>query len=766
MMAVLAAILPVVARSSSLAIEVYRVAASLQEAARDLVKVAQVINQFASNLKQIGTIIKEDDRLPSHESIEVLEDVTDQAQNVLDRIESAAAAVDAEQEDARYATSSSNRDHRQSRSTAGVRLSYLSAHLEALCATLSVQLQTLFTAQSIMWSKLRPTISPQQANRAVANERLQLQALIIEQQILILTAAKLCEESTSRSNGKLLMEADSSQSLVASESRNMPGPAQLYRYQDRYIATLDMSSSNEAGWLPAVSGIASSQSERLLERWTSLPQFDDRVLKAEREAQKQKLQDKQATVESDSEDEDGPVATLAGDGARRRRSGSVQPLFTDVDAKTPVSGKNYGSTAPLSPVESPRDLRDSLKSATDQSTTSSPRSSIGSLPVEAAAAVEAKEEDDDVDLEIPWTLCARKFYWEFVDAKQVGSNTDQPPSLAFLERNSWTEILASWVCKEAIKEAGYRYTPVQKDRKDGRRTKFETLFLIEKPLQFDQVKHLVERTVEIYRRDAPPTPPVAQVRRSSFNRPPPPKMNGIDRDRTPIPRNTHPPLDRSNTAFLAPLPGLPPLTRSTSTPGPGFPPPPPRSSNLQIPIPPGPYNPQLPPRPRSPHLPGYPTQPQPQPQQQSYTPQPQPQPPYPSSPSQYSYPPHHPPYLTPTSTSIPQAPLRQNQPQPQNPNHLHLHPHPHPPPRSTYDDTTTSESDCDRDRDRNKDRDGHRERERARQRRGASKDRRGYAYGEYREERERRKRGRTSKAAGALLGVGGLTALLDGLGGL
>jgi len=37
--------------------------------------------------------------------------------------------------------------------TAIAELDYLSAHLEALCATLSVQLQTLFTAQSIMWSK-------------------------------------------------------------------------------------------------------------------------------------------------------------------------------------------------------------------------------------------------------------------------------------------------------------------------------------------------------------------------------------------------------------------------------------------------------------------------------------------------------------------------------------------------------------------------------------------------------------------------------------
>jgi hypothetical protein len=68
MMAVLDSILPVVSRSSGLALELYRVAAeSRDEAAKDLTRVAGATNNFASVLKQVGTIIKEDDRLPSHE---------------------------------------------------------------------------------------------------------------------------------------------------------------------------------------------------------------------------------------------------------------------------------------------------------------------------------------------------------------------------------------------------------------------------------------------------------------------------------------------------------------------------------------------------------------------------------------------------------------------------------------------------------------------------------------------------------------------------
>ena len=66
-MAVLAAILPVVARSSALALELYRVAAEPPETAKEFIGVASQINGFGAILKQVGTIIKEDDRLPSPE---------------------------------------------------------------------------------------------------------------------------------------------------------------------------------------------------------------------------------------------------------------------------------------------------------------------------------------------------------------------------------------------------------------------------------------------------------------------------------------------------------------------------------------------------------------------------------------------------------------------------------------------------------------------------------------------------------------------------
>ena len=68
MLTVLATILPLVSRCAHLSSDLYRIAAeSSEEATEDLLDIAGSLNRFASILKQVGTIIKEDDRLPSHE---------------------------------------------------------------------------------------------------------------------------------------------------------------------------------------------------------------------------------------------------------------------------------------------------------------------------------------------------------------------------------------------------------------------------------------------------------------------------------------------------------------------------------------------------------------------------------------------------------------------------------------------------------------------------------------------------------------------------
>ncbi|KAF2031761.1 hypothetical protein EK21DRAFT_110655 [Setomelanomma holmii] len=712
MMAVLDSILPVVFRSSALALELYRVAASGQnETARGLIRAAGAINNFASTLKQIGTIVKEDDRLPSPEAIETLEDIIEQSQAVSSELESLASLVNDEEQDASHGRQVQDQKGHHRDDSFPTRLAYMTSHLEALRATLSVLLQTLNTAQSIIWSKLRPTIVPQHAAKAVANEWLQLETLITEQQLSIMSTTK-SHEQISVSGSLFLMEADSSQSLIAAEQGTGPSPADLHRYQsqDEQIVSLDKTSRAESTWLLAIRKITFSQSELLLDRWTCLPQIDSQLREAQRDLRMQQRDSQQPMVESDSEDDEDrqkPSSTGTRIRSPRRRSGSVQPLFTEVNARSiPARESKYGPTAPLSPAASPRSSRSGLAAPSfgHDSPVSpvSPRSSIGSLPVEAAAAVEAQEEDEDINLEIPWQLCTRKHYWKYIDGRIIGRNTEQLPSVASLERHSWTEIMASWVCKEAIREAGYKFTQVQKDVQDGRRTKLETCFCIERPLQFEQVKQLVERTVEIYRQKKPPSP-APQARRSSFNRPPP-----VDRDRTPVPHKTHPPMGRPAGSTSIPPLAPPPLSRSISTPGPG--PMPgfhqmqnPHASNLQIPIPPGPYSTSVPQNPYTPQM--------------LYN---SPQAMYPPNVtfSNPAIPPHLQPY-------VPQSPLRNS----------HLHPHA----KSKYDDDfTTSESDSGEDR---------------RRRRSKSRSR----------DLKKKKSHNKSKAAGLLMGVGGLTALLDGL---
>ncbi|KAK7184082.1 hypothetical protein DPSP01_001276 [Paraphaeosphaeria sporulosa] len=711
-MAVLAAILPLVSQSSALALVLYRLAAVDAYAAKELLRAAKAISNLALIVKEVGTIIKEDDRLPSAEAFETIEDILDQTSTIFNEIDLLVSGQDAQRKRRSY---DEHQDGNQAPTLTPqmlARLHYLDAHLDSLRTTLSVMLQTLYTAQSIMWARVRPTVSPRQCATAVANEKQQLETLIIDQQISILQASKLYERA--RPDARLLMENDSSLSLSIVDE-NAPSPASLARYQDKFIATLDTQSSDEQQWLASVCGISKSQLDRLLDRWTRLHQFEEELLDAERKVQAKKRETQQPFVESDSEDDINPLPKFGSSGVGLdshvpHRPDAIPPLFTESSSlQTPKSTTHQNCTVPASP-----------------------RSSISTLPVEAAAAVEAKDKDVGLDLEIPWTLRTRRYYWKYVDGKVQESNTDAPSSEAFAHRHSWTEVQASWVCKEALQESGYSHTQVQKEIPDGRRTKFETWFCIDQPLTFDQVQHLVERTVELYRKTQPPSPPLVRerTRRTSFERRtqgyvPPDASN--DRDRTPIPPQARPPpLERSTTAYHISQP--PPLDRALSMPGQAAPsyPPNPRSSNIHLPPPsPRTSNPQIPPPQATPI----------------------PIPPHPST---------NPSFLAPSPRStrsfVPPTPY---QPPPPPPRHLQ-------PPMSTYGQSplrasldgaryehysSTSGASDSESVTRSRKRDGSR-----RRRRGSDE--------------RRRKKGHGHGKAGALMGVAGLTALLDGLVGI
>jgi hypothetical protein len=214
-------------------------------------------------------------------------------------------------------------------------------------------------------------------------------------------------------------------------------------------------------------------------------------------------------------------------------------------------------------------------------------------PIEADAAVE-KRKSGEIGLGIPWTLRTRDHYWRHIDNKISKSSTDAPTSIAYDNRTSWTEILASWVCKEALDESKTSYTQMQKLRQEGDKTLMDPCFRIDKPLTFDQVQHLVERTVEIYRRDRPAIP-------KSTGRPFAERMVqervGSQHSRYLDPRRSSaslapPPLGRSTSLNGVPMHAQP-SSSHLPVPLPGFQYPFPNASTTNLHIPPPRTSPNL-----------------------------------------------------------------------------------------------------------------------------------------------------------------------------
>lgn len=84
------------------------------------------------------------------QALDVLEDATVQSQTILKIIENETEL----RRDERYGErDTASKDQPQDRSLNATRLAYFTTHLECLRLTLAVLLQTLYTAQSIMWSK-------------------------------------------------------------------------------------------------------------------------------------------------------------------------------------------------------------------------------------------------------------------------------------------------------------------------------------------------------------------------------------------------------------------------------------------------------------------------------------------------------------------------------------------------------------------------------------------------------------------------------------
>jgi len=372
--------------------------------------------------------------------------------------------------------------------------------------------------QTLTSHRTRPTISPQWAAKTVSNEKYQLEILVIEQQLSLLSASKVHEsvnEIEEIHDPKLLMEEDSSQSLTMREDKTEDSkltPAQLFRFQDPALSELDPSST-KVECLAAISKVSRARMEHIMKRWTRLQELEARIDDEERRLHEERRESQQPTVESDEEVEnveEVEVPVVKQDSPQLhapdpQRYSNV--TWKDADSPTlavPVPrqapSNTYRPNPPLSPASSygvsPRSSGQLpiYPGPAGNTYPLSPGSSISTLPTEAVAAAASAvmnpnhddDDDDDTGLEIPWRLSSKNYYWDFIDDKLLPSRYEQPPPSYVYnsDRRGWTEITAAWLDKEAIEEAGYQYDTIKKDLREGKRTRFETLYRIQRPLRF------------------------------------------------------------------------------------------------------------------------------------------------------------------------------------------------------------------------------------------------------------------------------------------
>ncbi|OCL10804.1 hypothetical protein AOQ84DRAFT_387264, partial [Glonium stellatum] len=605
-MAEIATIISLVSWGSRLALDLYKFGRVVPSATRDISRIAKTITLLSLTLKQIGATIKEDDTIPSPEAIETTQGILDQCQAIFSEIQELVPVNEvgghhekANNEEDEPAFLVQGQKWKWSL-TSKARMDYLLGHLESLKLTLSVMLQTFYTAKIIKWSREHPAISPERVAESVQNEKIQMEILVIEQQMSLLSASKLFDElrrSEAFSAPLLITEGDSSKSVmpIGDQTKQIAHAENLSQYQETSLAKLDVSTP-DIDYLIMVHQVSASCIEDMLTKWTRLRGIEARLNHAEREIDTQRKLDQlerrksqQPTVESD--DSDDQLSALPGiknsnlrfAAPTPRRTPSTRPLFPDSPTmSSPDLKTTFGPTAPLSPASSQYGVSPKSSGVLPPSPQQSPRSSLSSLPARTVAASKTQHEDASAEWGIPWRLCLRTHYWEYVDGKVERTNSDYPPSKALNDRNASTEIMSTWVYREAIEEAGYRYETFKKERNDRRRTTLETCFSISQPLTFAEVERLVERTAEIYHRrqsrrsPSPKRRSPSPKRRSSS----PKRRYSSDRtqtynpqfqyprydDRSPSYSSHPPPLERATTSYFPPLP--PPLTRATTFPGP------------------------------------------------------------------------------------------------------------------------------------------------------------------------------------------------------
>ncbi|KAB2574354.1 hypothetical protein DBV05_g6913 [Lasiodiplodia theobromae] len=511
-MAEFAPIIQVVAWGTKLSLGLYDFGISNPSATRELNRTAKSVSLFSLMLKQVGTLLREDVTSPSPESYETVQDITLLAQNAFAAIEEVLPTKPLPHSDDPVSSPPRKLDL-----VSKSKLHYLLAYVDSLNATLSVMLQAFYTVRVIAWSRSRQDRAPASAADAVANERSQLEVLVIEQQLLLLDVSEAhAEYRRSRD-----FATNSDQRDPSTVQDTTPPPDTLEKYKDQSIKAANLQSSiTESSAF--VRHISSTSSNDILHRWTRLSDIERRLSSTDEypgtlQTVQQGLERRdsyQPRVESDSESEESPSLTRRDSEATSPRP-QVPPSVhhagvTDRNAlPTPTANiQNMRSSALFSPGGSYACLSPSTTyvpsgpspaRSVNSGYFPSPRTSSNTLGSSHAPASEGRERATSNGLGIPWRLWQGSNRWDFVDDQIMNTNSQAPVEKAYTERSSWTEIMQTWVRREALEEARYSFNQVQKEMPDGNRTRFETCFCIGKPLTYAEIRGLVDRSIELFR---------------------------------------------------------------------------------------------------------------------------------------------------------------------------------------------------------------------------------------------------------------------------
>ncbi|KIW01460.1 uncharacterized protein PV09_07217 [Verruconis gallopava] len=550
----------------------FSAAQSAAPASEDVNRLAKEVNLLSQVLRQIGSRLKEDGSLPSQEAFNTVRQTLDQCQDVFREVESLVPLNPSRQNSQDGSALSSTtgsmspwREDVEWNVLSQARAKYLLAHLEALRFTMSVMLQTLYTAKSIIWSNYERN---QTASDAVVVEKSQMEILVVEQQLALLRAYRTYESFKRHiANAPLLCQSPKSQALIRRDEHG-PNPRALVLYQEPTLAQTPLS-ANEADDLPKVRMVSSPYVDLLLSRWTRINTVEERLRLNERpreEPRREKFERRNwqaPAVESDWETEaydrrgppptlrlttDDPVLmhideerTMPSPIPAGPRPSSLQPHgppFSPQSSKSwgPTSGGYFpqhvanGSRRHMSPGPSPLS---SPRASFSDGLSAAPRSQSGAKGTGSDPRPQSPKQASKL-APIPYRLRINQWYWDYEDADLIGSNSKMSPHTAIktVSKDTMpiTEIFQEYVSREAIRQRGYEYTRVMRERVVNGRKQEDQCYCIEGALRPDQVQRLVELTERIRN-------PRASTRSPRSSR-------GGPASSAPAP----PPLDRSHTA--------------------------------------------------------------------------------------------------------------------------------------------------------------------------------------------------------------------------